>query len=161
MALKQMELAANLGTPLKMFNWRMEIPILPGGGDSDALKLRCQSSSKPGFSVESIHTDYMGTPGIENIGRTRRDQSMQFTFIEGEDLKIYNTFKAWYDLIAQGVADADAMTTVYLFDTSSDMKDISKTKLLNAFVKEVPAISRSFDNGSVMVTVTLAWTDTE
>lgn len=158
---RQEELAANLGSPLKLFNWRMEIPAVPGGGDSAALKFRCQSSVLPGGSIETIHFDFEGTPGVEFPGRSRKTQEIAFTFAEGEDLKIWNAFNNWYKLITSGASDSATRTAVYLYDVGADRADISKIKLIGCFLKNLSDTPRSFDNGGVVLSVTLAFTDFE
>jgi len=111
-------LKANLQNPARIYLWEMFIPIVPGGGDIDALRTRCQTSVIPGVSSGNIHIDYKGTGGFNVPGRLRFPQTITLEFLEGEDSKIFDTINSWRQLITDhllGVGEPDVVVKVPMY----------------------------------------------
>jgi len=154
-------LMANLTSPQRVYLWEMVIPNPPGGGDVEALTVRCQSTVLPSSSHEEIHIDYKGTGGFNVPGRLRFPQTIDFTFVEGEDHKIFDCIYNWRNLITDygtGIGTTDGKTDIYLTLLSTDGKENLKIKLVGAYPEShnEPALDYGTSD-RLMLTVTFRY----
>lgn len=143
-------LKANLTNPARVFLWDMLIPNPVGGGDTETLMVRCQSSVIPGRSVGEIKVPYKQTGGVKFHGKLAFPQSWKCTFIEGEDKKIFNAINGWNQKIvdAEGgisTADPDLKTDVYLTLLTTKGDTFHKIKLVGAYIQDVADVPVSYE----------------
>lgn len=136
-------LKANLSNAQRTYLWEVIIPNPLGGGDSEALTLRCQSASRPGRSFTPIHIDYKQGPGFNIPGRLRYSQSWNITVLEGEDAKMHDFFYGWMQNVVNdtselGFGDAFIKRDIYFRLLSTQNEETLKLKLMGAWPSAVP-----------------------
>jgi len=154
-------LTANLTNPQRVYLWEMVIPNPPGGGDVESITTRCQSTVLPSSSNEEIHIDYKATAGFNVPGRLRFPQTIDFTFVEGEDHKIFDFIHNWRQLIVDystGVGTSDGKTDIYLKLLSTSGEENLKIKIVGAYIENVnePALDYGTSD-RLMITVTFRY----
>lgn len=142
-------LAANLGNLARSYLWQVQIPNPIGGGDSDTLMLRCQSSSIPGRSVDVIEVPYKQGPLLQFAGKLRYDHTFKCEFVEGEDRAVFDAIYAWCQQtvndvtnLAQG--DIVAKTDIYLTLITTDDNPYNQIKLKNCFVESMDSVPLAY-----------------
>lgn len=128
----------NLTNPARIYMWEVIIPNPIGGGDSDVLRVRCQSAQIPERIIGTILIPYKQTAGVNFAGKNAYTHIWEVTFIEGEDKKVHDAMYAWMQTIiddVDGVGDGDDMIKqgIYL-NLLSTKNEIDMTlKLIGAF----------------------------
>jgi len=135
-------LKANLQDLARSNLFEVIIPSPPGGGDYNALLLRCMSSSVPGRSVGEIKVPFKQTSGLKFHGKLTFSQIWKCTFIEGEDRKIFDAIHAWNQKVvdtAQGTStpDSSLKTDVYLTLITVAGQVYQKIRLVGCYPQEV------------------------
>ena len=153
-------LKSNLTNPQRTYLFDILIPIPVGGGDSNTLQIRAESSEIPSVGNTPINIAYKATAGIEIAGKKLYDHSWACVFRDGEDHKIYDAMYAWtqqitHDVTGIGVGDplykADAYITLLNVDGTSG----SSIKLKGCWVESIGKVSMSYtDNNIVKYPVT-------
>jgi hypothetical protein len=146
----------NLNTLAKIFLWDVVFVNPIGGGDSEVLNVRCQSTTKPGRSFGAILVDYKATAGVKFPGRMRLTHTFPCTFVESTDAKTYDALYKWmqaisHDRLNVGLPDILIKADIYLNLLAADGKISEKIKLTGAYVElldETP-LNYSTDAGIV------------
>lgn len=109
----------NLTNPAKTYLWEMMFTNPVGGGDSNVMDLRCQTTTIPGRSHGEIIIPFKGTPGIKFPGKLTMDHNLAMTFIEGTDRKVFDALHGWSEAITSartgiGGPDVAIKSDIYL-----------------------------------------------
>lgn len=141
-------LRSNLTNIARVYLWEVEFIDPVGGGDKEALKIRCQSTQRPGRSSGQIHVPYKGTGGIEFPGKVTFLHRWTCTFIEGTDTKISTALLQWQQAIlnartGQGSIDQEIKTNVYLKLLDQKNAVVETIKLVGCFPLDVSDVSLS------------------
>lgn len=143
----------NLSNPARPWMWELVMPNPRGDGDTETLRLRCQSASIPRRGVSTFNIPFKQTAGVEYAGKLEYDHTWDLEFIEGEDRAIWDAFYSWCqlcidDYAGTGVDDADLKTDIYLtLLTHTDGTIYSKIKLIGCFVKEMKSVNLTQGEG--------------
>jgi len=145
----------NLQTPARAYVWRMLIPNPIGGGDIEALRIRCESSVMPGDSHGIIHLDYMGTGGIDVPGRQRYSHTLVLVFREGEDSRVFDSIRAWRDKITDpkegiGSPDPSVKTDIYLEALTLENNVWKTIKLIGVWPASVADVALTWNSDEVI-----------
>lgn len=76
---------SGLPDPVLSYNFDLLIPNLPGGGNSKALTIKCQSTSLPGMSLEDVTVAAHGIE-LKYAGRPIYTHTLSATFWETRDM---------------------------------------------------------------------------
>lgn len=157
-------LRTNLTNPAKAFLWAVSIPQMLGGGDGTTLATRCQSSSLPGRSTESIHIPFRGTAGFKVPGKLKMGQTWTVEFLEStEDKKTFLGLYAWNQLIQNnktgtGVPDPSVKTDLYLQCLDQAGAVWLTIKLIGCYIESMPDIALNYDaNKAIKFPVTFSY----
>lgn len=79
-----------------MFEILFPRPIV---GDAETLMLRGTASTLPERSLGKIHVAFKQSAGVNFVGKIKYPQTLDITFLEGEDREILKTFYRWMNSI--------------------------------------------------------------
>lgn len=150
-------LRARLTNPARIYLWEVEFTSPVGGDNRDALKIQCQSTSKPGRSVGRIHVPFKGTGGVNFPGKVTFSHEWPCTFVENSvDLAIGKALHGWQQAMmdartGQGGLDVDVKSDVYLRLLDQTNAVISTIKLVGCFVQTVDDVALTFEDESVLI----------
>ena len=156
-------LKSNLTNPQRTYLFDILIPIPVGGGDSNTLQIRAESSEIPSVGNTPINIAYKATAGIEIAGKKLYDHSWACVFRDGEDHKIYDAMYAWtqqitHDVTSIGVGDPLYKSDVYLTTITTAGATYMKIKLRGAWVQNIGKVALSYaTDGTVSYGVTFAF----
>lgn len=154
---------ASLTNPLRVFLWDVIIPNLLGGGDATALQARAQSTQIPGRGVGVINVPYKQTAGIKFPGKLTYDHTWTVTFIEGEDLKVFNALYGWSQLLVHdqtgiSVGDENLKSNLFFNMISTKSTDLKQIKLEGCYPEKIDQQALSYAaDGSVSFSVTFSF----
>jgi hypothetical protein len=154
---------ASLTNPLRAFLWDVIIPNMLGGGDATALQARAQSTQIPGRSVGEINIPYKQTAGIKFPGKLTYDHTWTVTFIEGEDLKVFDAIYGWSQMLVNdntgvGQGDENIKTNLFFNLISTKSEDIKQVKLEGCYPQKIDTVALTYANdGTVSFTVTFSF----
>jgi len=149
--------------PQRDYLWDMLVPAPPGGGESDVLNVRCQSSSLPGRSVGSIHIPYKQSAGIKVPGKLTYSHTWDCVFVEGEDKKVFEAIYAWLQAVIDdydGVGDGDneIKADVYLTLQATKGSITRKIKLVGCYPESLADVGVDYaSEGTVRYSVTFSY----
>jgi len=148
-------LKANLTNPARSYLWDVIIPVPIGGGDSLTYQLRAQSTEIPEVSVGTDHIPYKQTGGVEVAGRKSYTHTWTCTFLEGEDMRMYDALYEWcqkivHDVAGIGVGDPLYKSDCYVNLLGVDGSTTKKFKLKGAWVQTIGSTSLSYDTDGVI-----------
>ncbi len=87
---------SGLPDPLLSYNFDLVIPNIPGGGNTKALTIKCQSTSLPGKSLEDVTVTAHGVE-LKYAGRVVYTHTQQATFYETRDLTTRDALRGWME----------------------------------------------------------------
>ena len=85
-------LKAALTSPARSFLWDVIFPSPFGGGNSELLMVRAQTTSIPEVKIGQIKVPYRQTGGVAYHGKLQYGQSWDVEFVEGEDAEMFSEF---------------------------------------------------------------------
>lgn len=149
------KLKVNLTNSQRTFMWEVIIPDPIGGGDTEALTVRAQSTSIPGREFGKIHIDYKNTAGFNVPGKVKYSQNWTVTFVEGEDRKIRKAITDWmqqiiHDTQMVGLGDPFIKKNVYFRLLSSNGDKINSIKLVGAYPEKIDDTSVDYNTEDVV-----------
>ena len=156
-------LKQNLSNPAKTYLWEVVFSNPIGGGDAEALELRCQSTSVPGRGVGEILVPYKNTPGIKYPGKPTVPHTWACVFIEGTDGKIFEALNAWNQAINDirtGIGGADPLikADIYLRLLDPPGTVFQKIKLVGCYIQDIPDTPVAYeDEANIMYSVTFSY----
>jgi len=153
----------NLNNPARLYLWDVMFTNPIGGGDADALELRCQTTNIPGRSVGEILVPFKATAGIKYPGKLTMSHSWPATFVESTDKKIFTALHAWNQAIMDartglGRPDILIKANIYLrlMDTAGTI--YQKIRLVGCYVQEVADTPVAYENeGVIMYAATFSY----
>jgi hypothetical protein len=159
-------LKGTLTNPQRVYLWDVLIPDPVGGGNTETLMLRCQSTAIPGESVGQIVIPYKQTPGAAYPGKRTVSHTWTCTFIEGEDQAIIDNLRPWLMACVNndGVGEGDDVIKrdVYLKMLSTKGDDTREVKLVGAFLQDIAEVALSYDAEEVVrYSITFSFDDVE
>jgi len=154
-------LRANLTNPARLYLWEVEFPNPVGGGDRDALKVRCQSTQKPGRSVGRIHLPYKGTAGVNFPGKVAFSHEWACTFVEGTDMLISRALHTWQNMMmdprtGQGSLDVSIKADAFLRLKDQADTIVDTTKLVGCFPLAIDDVPLSNEDENI-ITYNVTW----
>lgn len=157
-------LKANLNSPARTFLWDVLIAApVGGGGSTETLALRCQTTNLPGRDVEDILIRYKQTGGVRFHGKLEYDHNWELTFIEGEDRAIFQTFYNWcqkviHDANGVGIPDPETKVDMVLSMLKVTGDEWLRIKLIGCYIKSIGNVALSYEeNAVVRFTVTVSY----
>lgn len=85
-----------LPDPLQSWNWSLIIPNIPGGGNAQGLKIKCQTSQIPGFAVDPVLVA-LGGAEAKYMGREIFTHSLTATYTEDRTIDTRNSLRGWME----------------------------------------------------------------
>jgi len=141
----------NLSNPARTYLWEVMFSNPVGGGDADALMLRCQTANIPGRSLGEILVPFKQSAGIKFPGKYTVSHTWACTFIEGTDKKIFDALYAWkqaivHDKLNVGGPDTVIKANIYLrlLDTKGSV--YLKIKLVGCYPQEVDEVPLAYED---------------
>jgi hypothetical protein len=141
----------NLTNPAKTYLWEMLFTNPIGGGDSDVMDLRCQTTVIPGRGHGQITVPFKGTPGIVFPGKLTMSHTWTMTFIEGTDRKVFDALHGWQEAITGartgvGGPDVAIKADVYLRCLSMQGEVWMTIKAIGMFVQNVDDVPLNYED---------------
>ena len=95
-------------------NFEMLIEGFPdiGGRAREALRLQCMNSNLPDKTIEPVSADLFGQQ-IQFAGRNINGHTLAVTYIESNDLIIYNQINSWMEFIRQTMTQSGQSKSDY------------------------------------------------
>lgn len=154
-------LSANLSNVARSYLWELMFVSPVGGGDSEALMLRCQSTAVPGSSFGSLLVYFKQSPGIKYPGRLTMPHTWTSVFIEGTDKKVFDAIYAWKQAIVNdklgiGGPDTAIKSDIYLNMLNTQGVTTTRIRLTGCYPELVDDTPLSYDDES-MVKYTVTW----
>jgi len=153
----------NLTNLAKAFLWDVLFANPIGGGDSEALNVRCQSTAQPGRSFGSILVPYKQGPGAKFPGKLTMSHTWTCTFVEGTDGKIFDAIYGWkqaiiHDRLNVGGPDILIKADIYLNLLDMQGKVTKKIKLIGAYPELLDETPLSYaTDASIVYTCTFSY----
>ena len=111
--------------PLRGYNFEFTIPVVPGGGASDIMRILCTDASMPPYGVHSFASTHYGFvikhPGIQDFPRI-----LQITYEEDNNLDITLALRAWKELLFQQDSGVQVEAKVY---GTLNLLDLTRTPI--------------------------------
>ncbi len=85
---------SGLPDPVLSYNFDLIIPNIPGGGNTRALTIKCQSSALPGMSLEDVTVSGHGIE-LKYAGRPVYTHTLSASFWETRDMTTRDALMAW------------------------------------------------------------------
>ncbi len=148
-------LKANLSNVARTYLWEVMFSSPVGGGDGDALMLRCQSTVIPGRSFGSLLVPYKQSAGIKFPGKLNMTHTWNTICIEGTDKKIFDAIYQWNEVVVgvkTGIGGPDTVikSDVYLSLLNTLGSKTTKIKLVGCYPELVDEVPISYDDESVL-----------
>ena len=153
---------ADLSSPARNYLWEFFVPNLPGGGDIDSIRTRCQVAELPNVGSEPIVIDWKAMK-FKVAGKMNYSQTISLTFLEAEDVKIMKALYNWRALITDpetgtGGQPVDYKADAYLELLKTDGSVYLDIRLIGAYPEEVPTIGLDMKaNELIKPTLTLSY----
>lgn len=148
-------LKSNLTNPQRTYTWNMIIPNPIGGGDTETLMLRCQSTSIPARTIGAIPVPYKQSGGVNFHGKLGYTHSWSCTMIEGEDRRIFDSMYAWHQNIVHdidnvGIGDISIKSDIIIQMLSTKGEETMRIKLVGCFPTSLGEVSLSYGDEQVV-----------
>lgn len=148
-------LKANLTNPARVYLWEMLIMNPLGGGDEEALSVRCQSTSVPGKSFGEIPIPFRQTAGIRIHGKETYPHTIVLTILEGEDKRIFDAIHQWHQRIVhnrtgQGLPDDEIKRELILNMLRTGGDHWMNIKLIGAWPSLIADEALAYDAEAVI-----------
>ncbi len=153
----------NLTNLARVYLWEVLFANPVGGGDAEALEVRCQSTAIPGSSFGSILIPYKQSPGVKFPGKLTMPHTWTCTFVEGTDRKIFDAIYAWkqavvHDRLNIGGPDALIKSDIYLRLLDMQGSVSMKIKLVGCYPELTDDTPLTYENeAGVVYTVTFSY----
>ena len=156
-------LKASLTSPARSYLWDVIFPAPFGGGDSQLLMVRAQTTSVPDVKIGQIKVPYRQTGGVAYHGKLVYGQTWDVEFIEGEDAAMFQEFTTGLSRVVDpltgiGTPDYAMKAPVVMTLDSTDDFPYQTIQLFGCWVMGVGAIP--LDMGSdkeIKVKATLSY----
>lgn len=152
-------LAASVLDPMLSDNFLLDIPNIPGGGDYTALRIQCQSATKPGVTINAVEVQVFGHT-LEYAGNKTFNHDMTIEYVENRKAQITSVLEAWAEIIRATESQTGAFKKDYarsgyfsIFDNMGNT--VREYEIFNMWPSVVPDISF---NGSSSTLITLSTT---
>ena len=148
-------LTTNLTNPQRVYLWEITIPNPIGGGDTNILQARAQSTSLPGRSVGGdILVPYKQTGGIKFPGKLTYTHTWAITFVEGEDTKVFAAIHAWNQQVVNdqsgiSAGDENIKSNLFFKELSTKGADGLQIKLIGCYPESVADVEMSYASQDV------------
>jgi len=146
----------NLNNPARLYLWSVVFSNPIGGGDDEALELRCQATSIPGRSVGEILVPFKASAGMKFPGKLTMSHVWPTTFIEGTDKKVFTAIHAWNQTIVNastGLGGLDTMIKANIYLRLQDVEDrvYQKIKLVGCYPQAIDDTPIAYENEGVIM----------
>ena len=149
----------------QVWNFDLRFPSIPGGGDAVALTYKCQSSSIPGFNLESIDIELHGVKKKE-AGRATYEHTLQCTFLETVDYATRDGFRKWRETCRSWKRNTGSVSSAYKVNGLLELYDntpaVTRSVVIYGMYPET-VDSLALENSStacfLSVTFSFDWTD--
>lgn len=129
----------SLADPARSFNFEVQVPNLPGGGNGEELGMRVTSTSIPGFQSEPTEVALGGGHVVSYAGRGTYSREWTFSAIEGENMVVYDAIERWHGLqwdrsTGSQRPSQEYKTDVYIVQLNGQKAPVKKWRLEGCFV---------------------------
>ena len=146
----------SLPDPLLSYAFDLLIPNIPGGGDTRALKIKCQSTSIPGVGVDPVTITLHGVD-VKYAGRELFTHTLQVTFVETRDMTTLNALQNWVSHARNARANTGAYKADYTTEASillyDDTGAVIRTIAMDGFYCEQVDVGALDGTSSTVVTI--------
>jgi hypothetical protein len=111
---------AGLPDPLQPWNYDLNIPNIPGGGDGYGLMLRCQSAAIPGISLNDGQMNLRGSI-ITYAGFPEWGHRFAPSFVETRDMAVTDALTGWMNYARDNRTSATAGAYMSQYKTIGDI----------------------------------------
>jgi len=141
----------NLSNPARVYLWEVVFSNPIGGGDAEALMLRCQTTAIPGRSVGEILIPFKQSAGVKFPGKLTMSHTWAATFIEGTDKKVFEALHAWeqaivHDRLNTGLPDVAIKANIYLRLLDSQGDPHLSIKLVGCYPQETAEVPLTYED---------------
>lgn len=146
----------NLNNPARVYLWDVMFTNPIGGGDAEALELRCQTTAIPGRGVGEILVPFKGTAGLKFPGKLTMSHIWPATFIESTDKKVFDALYAWNQAIIDartgiGGLDITIKANIYLRLVDATGNIYQKIRIVGCYPQDVPDVPVAFETEGVIM----------
>lgn len=146
----------NLNNPARLYLWEVMFTNPIGGGDAEALELRCQTTAIPGRSVGEILIPFKATAGVKVPGKLSMSHSWPTTFVESTDKKVFAALQAWNQTIINartGIGGPDTLikANIYLRLLDAAGTVYQKIRMVGCYPQNVADTPLSFETEGVVM----------
>ncbi len=106
------QLQASVLDPMLSDNFLLDIPDVPGGGNAQALRIQCQSATKPGVTINAVEVQVFGHT-LEFAGNKTFNHDMTIEYVENRQAEITTALESWAQLIRQTATQTGAYKKDY------------------------------------------------
>lgn len=136
---------ANLSDPLRTYMWELFIPNMPGGGDVEAVRLRCVTAELPNVASEPITVDWRAMR-FRIAGKLNFSHTITLSFLESSDIRLLVALYSWRKLIIDpetgaGNSPKDYKTDSYLSLLNMAGTAVLTVKLIGCYPEDVQAVA--------------------
>lgn len=156
-----------VGEPALGHNFDMYFPTIPGMTDTRDITFKCQSTSIPGFQVETAKVEAHGI-SLPFAGGASFTQTWDVTFVESITWSVRNGMRNWKDRMRnwrtnKGLLSADYMTEPQIVLWNDEPSVVRTIQLHRVFLTAFNDQSVDGSNSATVVTAqaTFAYTDHE
>lgn len=156
-------LKAKLTSPARSYLWDVIFPMPFGGGNSELLMVRAQTTSIPDVAIGQIKIPYRQTGGAAYHGKLQYGQTWDVTFVEGEDAAVFQEFLRGLSRVvdpATGLGLPDNVLKSPVIMTLDDVTDApyQSIELIGCWVMKVHALPLAMKNDTeINVTASLSF----
>lgn len=135
--------------PMVSDHFTLEIPMVPtGGGDAEPLMIHCQSTVKPGVTIDEVMVALFGHTFVY-AGRKVFSHDLNVTFVENVRGTIMRTIEKWDEMIRgtttqhgrfkNGTSGYAADGKLKIFDNPGDL--VLEYTLFNMWPASLPEVA--------------------
>lgn len=145
---------SSLADPLRTYMWEMYIPNLPGGGDIEAVRMRCVAAALPNVASEPIVVDWRAMR-FKIAGKLNYSHTITLNFLESADRRVLVALYAWRTLVTNpedgtGNSPRDYKTDVYLSMLNMAGEEALRVQLMGCYPEEMQEVPLDYSTNEII-----------
>ncbi len=157
MARNSLQNIMSLPDAAQAWNFNLTFPSVPGGGDSQKLSYKCQTTAIPGSKIEAVKIELAGV-GKQEAGRAIYDHTFTATFLETVDWQTYLNFRAWRDYMRSWKNNSGTDSSTYKINLELDLFNNAPAngatlKLVGAFPLDITDINLEQASNAIFISM--------
>lgn len=144
----------SVGDPALAWNFSLALPYIPGSSDTRDLIYKCQSSSKPGMTLEVVDAALHGV-NIPYASRKQYSHRMTVRFLEDNGWKTRTKIARWMDIARDWVTNTGSFATTYKVTTDlityNDLPEVTDvTRVFGLWPTEMADVQLDGSTGDIV-----------